>query len=424
MMALDMQTNVRHVATLLRGRTFILLTVQIVTAGSAFMINLLAANALDPSARGVLALWLQIGYLLTTVALLGVERPYVAARAVGFRESLQDLARLTRFHWVVVVGLGALALVMAKSSLPLSLLLGATAIFVFGNVRVRWVRSAFIGSHDSRQFVVISVLQQAVLLLGGILLYALSEGQAIWWLAAYIGANLVVVPWCWAAVIRDPKPRRVEPWELSLRRQGVKLFPASLGNTAMLRSDRLLLPFLASTAELGIYVVVATVMEMAHWPVQQWVDSSLKKWAEEYNQGHANSLRPLFVRVIVGVGALAVVLGITAYIAISLFMPEAYQASKGLIFPLGVATVVYSVSRLQQGVLIARGLPGRVSWAEMAGMASAMVGYVILIPMFGSLGAAVGSILGYSVTTLLGHLLVRVRRVHQESEGRGIGHTG
>src|SRR5699024_2518786 len=67
-----------------------------------------------------------------------------------------------------------------------------------------------------------------------------------------------------------------------LRRRGWILLPSEFSNSAMLHSDRLLLPILSSSAELGLYVTVATVLEMATWPIQQWVDASLRGWSKAF----------------------------------------------------------------------------------------------------------------------------------------------
>src|SRR5699024_10183393 len=67
--------------------TLWLLLSQVVAAGVSFVVNIIAAYGLDPEQRGLLAFYLQIGYLLTTVLLLGAEKPFLARVQANFSAS-------------------------------------------------------------------------------------------------------------------------------------------------------------------------------------------------------------------------------------------------------------------------------------------------------------------------------------------------
>ena len=58
----------------------VLVSAQMVAAGGAVAVNLLAAFVLSPSGRGDLAFALQLAYFLSVFAIMGLERPFIATR--------------------------------------------------------------------------------------------------------------------------------------------------------------------------------------------------------------------------------------------------------------------------------------------------------------------------------------------------------
>ena len=249
----------------------VLLAGQVVAAGVAFVINIMAAAVLDPSARGELALFLQITYLLSVVSLLGIERPYIANRQTRFSTAVTELTLLFRPGlWTLILPIGAGIGFWAVGNFPLAFAMALVGVFLLGNVHVKAIRVAYLASGEVKNFLITALASQLVLLLiGAMLLWLRIDDPNIWFMAygatsliAYIIVRARVERTRVGSVDRDLNLR-------GIRSQGLRMLPASFGNTAMLRSDRLLLPLLASSAQLGFYVVVATVMEMATWPIQQ-----------------------------------------------------------------------------------------------------------------------------------------------------------
>lgn len=378
-------------------KTIQLLLMQVLAAVTAFVINILSAAVMDPEGRGYLALLIQITYVLTVLALMGVERPFAAARSVSFFPSLYELHRLISPSYVLLV-LMALTSVFLYfySSGALALSCALVLFFLAGNMASRLVRTGYIVSGSIKPFMYISVLTQIVLFALAVLLYSLrTENPEVWFLA-YGCSGLVAAASVIFAVVRRRNVGHRRSEERAIRRHGFRLLPASFGNTAMLRSDRLLLPFLASNTQLGIYVVVATTMELASWPVQNWVDASLNRWRHAYGGGEATPMRVVVTAVAI-TSLLATAMGILSYVLVEYFLSDLYADSVQLIIPLGLATIIYSVTRVQQGLLIAKGRTHSVSIAEVVGMLVSVGAYLVLIPPLGAIGAALGSILGYSL---------------------------
>lgn len=403
---------------LLSRASVVLLIGQLATAVSAFAMNLLSSNTLPPAERGFLAFFLQLSYIATVFSLLGVERPYSATRTTGsFGAAYRDLSRLTRTAWLgAVVLLGLATWFAVGGDWVFAGLSAGSALYMLANVSIRKIRVAYIVSLNPRPFLFTIGLTQGLLLFVGFGLFAANISSPLPWLMAY-GATGVIAPL--VAFINQRRDIGVHDSLASgklasVRREGLRLLPASFGNTALLRSDRLLLPFLSTPAELGRYVAVATIMEVGTWPIQQWVDASLGKWRA---QGRRPGRR-LFILAMVGACAITLLLVALTYFVIEFWLPAEYRSSQQLLLPLAVANLLYAGTRIQQGLLIARGFPGTVSVAETSGLIVSLLFYVALIPGLGALGAALGSTFGYLALLAVTSLLSRRLRGRSPSEER------
>jgi O-antigen/teichoic acid export membrane protein len=280
-------------------------------------------------------------------------------------------------------------------------LLGALmALFAAGNVWVRANRVGYIVSRTWKPFFVTTVGYQVVLIAAAGALVLLDVDAVLAWALVYLVATVFVVLHLWMRRRRAADVAvEIDVEQRALRRLGIALLPASLGNTAMLRADRLLLPLLSSSAQLGLYVLVATATELASWPVQQYIDVSLRSLRSKRPTVWRRLLMTaLGMAVGLGLGTLA---ALVCWPVIEFALP-AYRDALGLLPPLVIATAIYSGTRVQQGLLIAADRPGRASTVELAGMVAACMAYAVLIPWLGAFGAAWGSVLGYGLALVVG----------------------
>jgi O-antigen/teichoic acid export membrane protein len=179
-----------------------------------------------------------------------------------------------------------------------------------------------------------------------------------------------------------------------VRRQGAALFPAAISNMAMLRSDRLALPVLASTTALGLYASVATMTELLAWPLRAYADSRLGPWRTAHREGTLRT-RPIVTTAVLYVVLVGPVLAAGMYLLIVPVFGPAYAPARSVVLPLIAAAGLYAISRISLGLLVAKGHGTLVSAAEIAGFAVSFAAYLLLIPKHGIVGAAWGSLLGY-----------------------------
>ncbi|WP_432789965.1 polysaccharide biosynthesis C-terminal domain-containing protein [Brevibacterium sp. K11IcPPYGO002] len=389
----------------------VLVASQVLAAGGAVAVNLLAAFVLSPSGRGDLAFALQLAYFLSVFAIMGLERPFIAARSGGFGTEYRVFARMVTPGTLCTLPVVILAVVLSPFSTDWVWMgLIAIAGYVALNSLVRALRVAYVCSREWKWFTANAVATQVIIVIGATLLVLLDVDDPVLWMWTYTASALPAVALLFLApkTWKSSVPTRDE--SRGLRRRGLVLLASDFSNTAMLRSDRLLLPMLSSSAALGLYVTVATVLEMATWPVQQWVDASLRSWSTAF------SSRPLPVVRLVGgslllLAVFAGLLGSAAWAMITFVLPESYLPATAVIIPLAISAIVFGLTRVQQGLLIAADAPGTVSIVEIIGTVASMLAYLTLIPSFGMLGAAYGSIIGYSVCAAAGAIaLTRVMR--------------
>lgn len=402
----------------------VLLVAQIVAAGTAFVINILAARTLDPSGRGELALLLQIAYLSTLGLLLGTDRSVVA---VLTGRPLGTIARTAVRMLLAPSAVGLLA-VVAVLTLPIpgleswSVRLGLALAFTVMNAFSRAVRSIAIAAERKREYFWFTLVDQGLLFLGIGLLVVLGVHDVTLWMAVYLAAG-IPAPALWLVRwVRSGGGNAVPAGEQAegpaVRREGLALLPATVAHSGTLRIDRLLLAGLASTGELGIYAAVATMTELIAWPMMAYADSRLGRWRQAHDGGRLPLRTVLVATLAYGVAA-SVVLSVLLSLTLVPLLGEAYRPALGLVVPLVAASAVFGMSQILVNMLTAVRRAGLASTVEVLGLGISVVLYVTLISRYGAAGAAYGSLLGYLSCLVLAATFLAVTLRRRTSSSRG-----
>lgn len=389
----------------------VLTATQMLTAGSAYAINILSSRTLGPEGRGFVVLALQLTYLAAVLVVLGIERPFLASVRMPFPGAFRAFASFLRPAAVIsalVFVAGAVVCVAGYVTVGLAVIIGAGYMLLNG--LGKGVRVAAISAGDPRMLVWFTLGTQGTMVVVASAFAALSVHSALVWFSAYAATGLTSLI-ILVVVLRRPSEGTLSPEERHLiRGQGMRLLPASIGNTAMVRSDRLILPAFAGVGALGVYSAVSTVMEMAAWPIAQWVDASLGRWKHSGVGARRSALLKLSVRAVVVAAVFAALVGTVAYLSIVWLLPEDFLPSIPLIVPLALSSVIYALSRVQQGLLVAQNRGEIVSIVELLGMGASVIAYFAMIPAFGVMGAALGSLVGYGVAAVAGAVALYVRQ--------------
>lgn len=393
-----------------------LLVCQLIGAAVAFIANIAAARTLEPAGRGELALLLQIAYLSSLGLLLGCDRSVIttySSRPVSTvaRSFVRLLVAPSALFQIVIVAVLALpvpGIASWRTGLVLALL------FAVVNAFVRAVRSVAIATGRHRNFLVYSLVSEALMLLALGLLVLTDVRESALWMLAYLvvgTAPTAVLLLLWTRV-RPAVQEDAGAGAAALRtarREGLQILPSALAHSGTLRIDRLLLAGLASTTALGMYASVATMTELIAWPLLAFADSRLGRWREAHDGGTLRLRKLLIATGLYCVAAVAVMTVTLRLILVPLLGP-AYEPSLVLVLPLVVAAAVFGVSQILINLLIAVHRGPAASAVEIGGFVVSIVAYVVLIERWGALGAAYGSLLGYSTCLIAAGLLLMGRR--------------
>jgi O-antigen/teichoic acid export membrane protein len=379
----------------------------------ALVVNVPAARALGPAGRGALALHLQITYIVSAVLLLGRDRSFLATVAEGgslrssTRQMISLLAMPLTLSLVVSVALG----LAFHSSVE-----GKTAALVSGYVLVvtgimlsRFDRSVAIAASSPWYFTGAVLASQISLIGTSVALLASHVANVTTWFLAY-GLTMALPFVCSVLVSLHGKGALDlgAGTNRAARKLGMRLLPSVIGEMALLRADRLLIPLLASYYELGIYVVAATMTELASWPLLQYIDSQTRGWVTRFVQGTLSPWR-VFASTSIFSVCLSAAVAIPAYIAIPLLFGSDYREAQALIPILSVATALFGISRVAIGLATVAGVAHWPGWINGAGLISSLASCVLLIPRYGALGASYASLISYGVCA--GLALVAVARL-------------
>jgi len=393
-----------------------LLASQVLTGGVALAANVLMVRALSPSGRGEVALILQVVYLATQVLLLGTERSFVASyQDVTAAAAVRAYARLLVVPGGLMLAAAAGFAVLAPARLdPGPLVIALIAGYAVLEAASLATRAIAICVGRVGDFLYARIIESLLLLAMLVTLFVAGVTHPAGWIVAYLLAGAVPTLAYLILWLRLPAPAAPPlTHNGTVRREGLALFPAALSNMAMLRADRLALPVLASTSALGLYAAVATMTELLAWPLRAYADSRLGKWRAAHREGALNT-RPIVTAAVVYCLVVAPIAAGTLYLLIVPLFGEQYAPAKVVVLPLVAAAALYAVSRISLGLLIARGYSALVSAAEITGFVISFAAYLLLIPKYGILGAAWGSLIGYGACLIFALIASRLTRKRHE----------
>jgi O-antigen/teichoic acid export membrane protein len=383
---------------------------QLLTGGVALAANVLMVRALSPTGRGEVALILQVVYLATQVLLLGTERSFVASYhdvtpAAAVRAYARLLVVPAGLTLAVAAGFAALAPDRFDPGPVVLVLIVGYALVEACSLATRAI-AICVGR--VRDFLYARIVESLLLLAMLVTLFVAGTSQPEVWILAYLVSGAVPTLAYLVVWLRVPAPAAAPlTRNRTVRREGLALFPAALSNMAMLRADRLALPVLASTSALGLYASVATMTELLAWPLRAYADSRLGKWRATHLRGALHT-RPIIAAAVVYCLVVGPLVAGGLYLLIVPVFGEQYAPAKAVVLPLVAAAGLYAVSRISLGLLIARGHSALVSAAEITGFAVSFAAYLLLIPSYGILGAAYGSLIGYGACLVFALVASRV----------------
>jgi O-antigen/teichoic acid export membrane protein len=380
--------------------------------------SLLSAWALGPAGRGdllVVMLWPPVCAMLVTFGLTQAHRYWVAKDP-----NCVSMLFSNAILFSLIVGL--LAIVLAELIIPH--LVGHRTPDVMRLVRIYLLnipaallqflmiglleggrRFGWAGAARLITFVVQAAAYLALWLVG----HLTVQTAALSAMAGQFAAGGLALFAVWRQLRPSWKPGWSE-WRAALN-YGVRGYPGTVADFATLRMDQLLLGGLASSTAIGLYFVAVRLSEITAILASSVADAVMPEVAAAKHGEHADNLLARSLRLTVYTHLFVLLpLWLAAPHILRFIYGESFRAAGGTLRILLVASVVLTAGGIAISGLNGFGHPGLATIARVASAIVTVVSLLILLPRYGIVGAAVASLMGYSVMMLVAFFcLVRQR---------------
>lgn len=382
--------------------------------------SLLGAWALGPAGRGdllVVVLWSPVVALLAGLGLPQAHR-YWMAKEPDRVSSLFSNAII----YTVVVGGAALALaelivphlVGQRSpavmtlvhiylvNIPAALLLDLMLGLLEGSRRFGWAgaaRAIFFGVQASG-FLVLWLTHQLTVESASLVMIASQTSSML--LSLFAVRQQLRPAW---------QPSWIE-WRRSMN-YGLRDYGGIVSDFTTMRLDQLMLGAMASSAAIGLYVIAVRLSEVTTMVAGALSDALLPEVAATRTGDGAGQLlgRSLRLTLYLHVILLVPLLVAAPFVLRKVFGESFLPAAPALRWLL-IAAAVWSAGAIVISGLKGLGHPGLSTIARLASAVVTVVGLLVLLPRMGITGAAIASLIGYSVMFVVALFwLVSIERV-------------
>jgi len=202
------------------------------------------------------------------------------------------------------------------------------------------------------------------------------------------------------AVWRELRPRWQPDWAefKSSLHYGVRDYPGGVADFTTLRLDQLMLGAMASNVAIGLYVVAVRLSEMTTLAADAIADALMPEVASSSKGSRAESLCARSLRLAIYMHLLVLPpLWLAAPLILRILFGQNFVPATSSFRWLLVAAGVWSCGSIVINGLRGFGYPGLSTLARFAAAVVTGVGLVVLLPRFGITGAAIASLIGYSV---------------------------
>ena len=178
----------------------------------------------------------------------------------------------------------------------------------------------------------------------------------------------------------------------------VRDYPGGVADFTTLRLDQLVLAAMASNVAIGLYVVAVRLSEMATLAADAIADELMPEVAASKVENKAELLWARSFRLAIYMHAVVLPpLWLGAPLILRILFGERFVPATGAFRWLLLAAAVWSLGSIVISGLRGFGYPGLSTLARFSAAAVTTVGLLVLLPRLGITGAAIASLIGYSV---------------------------
>jgi O-antigen/teichoic acid export membrane protein len=247
-----------------------------------------------------------------------------------------------------------------------------------------------------RRYVWIQIAIQLWIVAASILLYVAHVDDPVWWLAVYAAPAPAVLVLSLRLTPRSRGARSLRQIILgTVDRHSLAYMVGGLGILLAARVERLILPVMASTHALGLYVAIATASEMLVWAagglgesrVVGFMTGAQTRW----------TLAKAVMRDLAYFLVVAAPLAAGIHFLLLPLLGPAFASADELIIPLCLASATWATYLQLSGAWLARGTVQQSIRLDVGAALLTAACVAALVPAYGALGAAYGCLAAYAI---------------------------
>jgi O-antigen/teichoic acid export membrane protein len=365
----------------------------------------LLALELGPAGQGTVALAALIATLGAGLASVGLEPGLLTTAALPVSRPSARAALWTQTLVVAVAVTAALAAIAVVGHVEDAIVVGVLAVPAL--LFLRLAAACALGEHRPRVFVALTVLPWLAYFAW---IAGLAASETLTQRSALIAlaGSLVATAFCSAIPVAWTfKPRLELPWRSRTYSVGLRVFPGFVAQLANYRFDQLVVAAVLSRSQLGLYTVAVAGAEAGTLPAQGTASAVIP------DATRTKSERGSYRSAAVVSAGLALAAAPIFVLALWIVLPE-YRDSLvpyALLLP-GVAAV--AASKVVAAHMIGRGQSWATSEVALKTLIVSVPLTLLVIPLFGIVGAAIASSISYAIMLWL---LLRASRRPRAPQG-------
>jgi len=367
--------------------------------------SLIGARALGPAGRGdllVIAMWPLVIAMLAELGLPNAHRYWMAKEP-------ERCSRLFSNAVIYTVIVGAISIALADVIVPhlvgersaqVKTLLRIYQVNIPAALFLKLMRGLLEGTRRFGWAGMARLLSFIVQGFGFAILWSsgsLTVSSATYILICAQTASALLATF---AVWRQLRPRWEPSWTefKNSMHYGLRDYPGCVADFTTLRLDQLMLGGMASSAAIGLYVVAVRLSEVTTYVSDALADALMPEVARSRVGEQAESLLSRTLRLTVYTNLLVLIpLWVSAPLILRVLFGASFVPATGAFRWLLIAAAVWSAGAIVISGLQGFGYPGLSTIARFLSAAVTAPALLILIPRMGIKGAAIASLIGYSV---------------------------
>jgi O-antigen/teichoic acid export membrane protein len=374
--------------------------------------SLVITKLLVPEDRGAYVAVVTMPAMLMALALLGL--PNAVNYFAGRGSSVASLIRASLLFTLLISAVPVLAVWLALPLLEDSILRAAPdhlarvmLLVVPAGIVTSFGGTLLYGRQEVRVYNAVLVLQAIASLAGAIVLVGVLRLGVTGAVATSVCISLATALIVMAEVLRlNARDKRGAPASIrGLLSYGLRLYPSSLSGYFNYRADNNIIQALApsvgsASSSLGLYSFAVTMAEVVFLVPESVATMFLPRVAGSTAEEAAAMLgRVARVTLLLSL-AVAVSLIPVAFLGVHLVLPK-YVGCLPAFLAILPGVVALSVSKVMTGYIGGRGRPGPASIGATVTLVLNIAANLLLIPVFGIVGASLASVASYSTMALL-----------------------